>query len=315
MLCIHGSGRNFYTPATANMANDLRNRGYAALTLNTRGHDTVWVDRQTGVAEGNAYEILDTGRQDLRAGIDYLASREYRRIGILGHSMGAVKVAYYAATENDDRVAAVVPVSPVRLSCSYYLESADAEEFRGNLETADRMEAEGRALNLFYVDFPIKEMFSAAAYLDKHGPLERYNIIQHAPNIRGSAVRAVRLAGNPHPPAGRSAGHGHRRRQQSTGRVPGTGRRQPLADQHDAGGRRRCTGLAGVPVHRRRIGGRRRRLIPMTDPARGPISVVPIGYVRSGFSSYAPSDEMRRRAVHHRGVPGVCRRPDGTGTR
>ena len=183
-LCIHGSGRNFYTAATANLANDLRNRGYAALTLNTRGHDTVWVDRQTGVAEGNAYEILDTGRQDLRAGIDYLSGRGYRRIGILGHSMGAVKVAYYAAVADDPRVTAVIPVSPVRLSCSYYLESEDAEEFRGNLETADRMEAEGRALDLFYVDFPIKEMFSAAAYLDKHGPLERYNIIQHAPNIR-----------------------------------------------------------------------------------------------------------------------------------
>ena len=184
VLCIHGSGRNFYTAATANMANDLRNRGYAALTLNTRGHDTVWVNRQTGVAEGNAFEILDTGRQDLRAGIDYLAGRGYHRIGILGHSMGAVKVAYYAATEADDRVAAVMPVSPVRLSCSYYLESEDAEEFRANLETADRMEAEGRALDLFYVDFPIKEMFSAGAYLDKHGPLERYNIVQHAPKIR-----------------------------------------------------------------------------------------------------------------------------------
>ena len=184
VLCIHGSGRNFYTAATANMANDLRNRGYAALTLNTRGHDTVWVDRQTGVAEGNAYEILDTGRQDLRAGIDYLAGLGHQRIGILGHSMGAVKVVYYAATEADARVAAVIPVSPVRLSCSYYLESEDAEEFRANLETADRMEAEGRALDLFYVDFPIKEMFSAAAYLDKHGPLERYNIVQHAPKIR-----------------------------------------------------------------------------------------------------------------------------------
>lgn len=32
----------------------------------------------------------------------------------------------------------------------------------------------------------------------------------------------------------------------------------------------------------------------MTSPAREPISVVPIGYVRSGFSEYAPSDEMRR---------------------
>ena len=183
-LIIHGSGRTFYTVATATMADDLRSRGYAALTLNTRGHDTVWVDRQTGVAEGNAYEILDTSRQDLRAGIDYLSERGYQRIAILGQSMGAVKVAYYAALEDDPRVAAVVPISPVRLSCSYYLESADADEFRANLETADRMEAEGRALDLFYVDFPIKEMFSAAAYLDKHGPLERYNIIQHSPKIR-----------------------------------------------------------------------------------------------------------------------------------
>jgi alpha-beta hydrolase superfamily lysophospholipase len=184
VLCIHGSGRNFYTLATAQMAEDLRQQGYGALTLNTRGHDTVWVDRATGVAEGNAYEILDNNRQDMRAGIDYLERLGYRRIAIIGHSMGAVKVAYYAAMEDDARVAAVIPVSPVRLSCSYYLESADAAEFQANLDTADRMEAEGRAMDLFSVDFPIKEIFSAAAYLDKHGPPERYNIIQHAPKIR-----------------------------------------------------------------------------------------------------------------------------------
>ena len=184
VLCIHGSGRNFYTAATAQMADDLRGQGYAALTLNTRGHDTVWMDRQTGAAAGNAYEILDESRQDLRAGLDYLSGLGHRRIALLGHSMGAVKVAYYAAVEDDPRVAAVIPVSPVRLSCSYYLESEDAAEFRANLETADRMEAEGRALDLFKVDFPITEMFAAAAYLDKHGPLERYNIIRHAPRIR-----------------------------------------------------------------------------------------------------------------------------------
>ena len=32
----------------------------------------------------------------------------------------------------------------------------------------------------------------------------------------------------------------------------------------------------------------------MAGPERESISVVPIGYVRSGFSEYAPSDEMRR---------------------
>jgi hypothetical protein len=98
--------------------------------------------------------------------------------------MGAVKVAYYAATEDDERVAAVIPVSPVRLSYSYYLASPDAAEFQRNLEQADQMEAEGKALELIKVNFPIKEIFSAASYLDKHGPTERYNLITLAPQIK-----------------------------------------------------------------------------------------------------------------------------------
>ena len=183
-LCIHGSGRNFYTAATANMAEDLRQQGYGALTLNTRGHDTVWMDRATGVAEGNAFEILDNSRQDLRTGIDYLAGRATGGIAIIGHSMGAVKVAYYAAVEDDPRVAAVIPVSPVGLSCSYYLESGDAAEFRANLETADRMEA-GRPR----AGFVLRRLSHQGDVLgsgvpDKQGPAERYNVIQHAPQIR-----------------------------------------------------------------------------------------------------------------------------------
>jgi alpha-beta hydrolase superfamily lysophospholipase len=184
LLLIHGSGGRFYAPATKAMAQDLREQGYACLALNTRGHDTVWVNRQDGTPYGNAYEILDTSRLDLRAGIDYLRELGYRRIGILGHSMGAVKVAYYAATEDDERVAAVIPVSPVRLSYSYYLASPDAAEFQRNLEQADQMEAEGKALELMKVNFPIKEIFSAASYLDKHGPAERYNLITLAPQIK-----------------------------------------------------------------------------------------------------------------------------------
>jgi alpha-beta hydrolase superfamily lysophospholipase len=184
LLLIHGSGGRFYAPATKIMAQDLREQGYACLALNTRGHDTVWVNREDGTPYGNAYEILDTSRLDLWAGIDYLWDLGYRRIGILGHSMGAVKVTYYAATEADERVATVIPVSPVRLSYSYYLASADAAAFQRNLEQADQMEAEGKALEMMKVNFPIKEIFSAASYLDKHGPTERYNLITLAPQIK-----------------------------------------------------------------------------------------------------------------------------------
>lgn len=184
MLLIHGSGGSFYRVATKAMAEDLRNRGYACLAINTKGHDTVWSPQGSGEYYGNALEILDNSRHDLAAGVDYLWEKGYRHIGLLGHSMGAVKVGYYAATEEDDRIATVIPISPVRLSYSYYMESEDAEEFQGIIQRADQMEAEDRAQELMEVRFPIAQMFSAASYLDKHGPAERYNLVALAPKIK-----------------------------------------------------------------------------------------------------------------------------------
>ena len=175
------------------MASDLSNAGYPCLTLNTRGHDTVWVDNQTGIFHGNAFEILDDSKLDLQAGIDFLQNRGIQRICLLGHSMGAVKISYYAAFQNDPRIQAVIPISPVRLSYSYYMGSEDAEEFQNNLELADEMEANGRALDLMKVNFPIKQFFSAASYLDKHGPGERYNLVDLAPRIH---VPILTLAGS-----------------------------------------------------------------------------------------------------------------------
>ena len=188
MLLIHGSGGNFYRTATKAMAEDLRNRGYACLAINTKGHDTVWSPQGSGEYYGNALEILENSRHDLRAGIDYLWGKGYRSIGLLGHSMGAVKVGYYAATEDDDRIVTVIPISPVRLSYSYYMESEDAEEFQDIIQRADRMEAEDRAQELMEVRFPIAQMFSAASYLDKHGPAERYNLVDLAARIKVSML-------------------------------------------------------------------------------------------------------------------------------
>ena len=184
VLLAHGSSTNFYAPATRFMAEDLRSQGIAALALNTAAHDTVWVDLANGQFHGIAFEILDRSRLDLRAGLDYLWELGYRRIALLGHSMGAVRVAYYAATEDDGRVAAVISVSPVRLSYSYYMDSEDAEEFKSIVRRAGQLAAEGKAEELMSVKFPITQMFSAAAYLDKHGPAERYNLVTLASNIK-----------------------------------------------------------------------------------------------------------------------------------
>ena len=161
VLLIHGSTNNFYTPSTIFMAEDLRNQGYACLSLNSSAHDTVWYNGSDSTYYGVGFEILDRCRLDIRAGIDYLAGLGFQRIAILGHSMGAVRTSYYAATESDERVATVIPVSPVRLSYSYYMDSEDAEEFQGIIQRADALEAGGKAQELMAVNFPISQMFSA----------------------------------------------------------------------------------------------------------------------------------------------------------
>ena len=184
MLLIHGSRGNFCDPATKAMAQDLSAAGIACLALNTNAHDTLWYNPPGDNYKGNAFEILENTMSDLRAGIDHLEQRGYRAVGLLGHSMGAVRVAYYAATQDDPRVAAVVPVSPVRLSYSHYLESVDAAEFRANMETAQRLMDAGNPDGVFRVNFPIPQFFSAASYLDKHGPFEKYNLLNLADRIR-----------------------------------------------------------------------------------------------------------------------------------
>ncbi len=202
MLLIHGSRGNFCDPATKSMAEDLSARGIACLTLNTNAHDTIWYNPSGQDYKGNAFEILEKTMGDLRAGINHLEQRGYRTVGLLGHSMGAVRVTYYAATQDDPRVAAVVPVSPVRLSYSHYLGSEDADEFRANVETAQRLIGEGDPDGVFRVDFPIPQFFSAASYLDKHGPFEKYNLINLADRVRvpilalnGSRETHTRLKG------------------------------------------------------------------------------------------------------------------------
>ena len=184
VLLIHGSRGNFYDGATKSMAEDLSAQGYACLPLNTNAHDTAWYNPGSREFKGNAFEVLADTCIDLRAGIDHLTERGYRSIGLLGHSMGAVRAAYYAATEDDGRVTAVVPISPVRLSYSYFMESEDAEEFAASIEVARRLIARGEPEGVFRVGHPIPQLFSAASFLDKHGPEEKYNLINHAHGIR-----------------------------------------------------------------------------------------------------------------------------------
>ena len=182
MLMVHGSGGNFYASPSNPRAARLRELGIPVALFNTRGHDVI-AGHSGGHKVGNAYEILDECRLDIAAVVDWLAGRGYGRIGTLGSSLGAVKVVYAQAQNQDPRVAAVVSLAPLRLSHSYFSQCELAEEHLRFFEQAKALVEAGRPDELMEVTFPISHHFTAAVYLDRHGG-ERYNLcIDHTDKV------------------------------------------------------------------------------------------------------------------------------------
>ncbi len=186
-LCIHGTGSNFYAASTlAGLAPKLLAGGAAVLRANTRGHDVIC----TGPSavgrpwQGAAFERVDESPRDLIAWIDYLHERGFDRVGLLGHSLGAVKAIFTLAAESPPEVALLVAVSPPRLSYTQFLKSPKADVFRKTFDGAAELVHDGRGEELMRVSFPLAYYASAAAYVDRYGPEERYDVLRLLDRVR-----------------------------------------------------------------------------------------------------------------------------------
>jgi len=117
-LHIHGMAGNFYENRFLDaMAEEITSAGYAFLSINTRGHDIIADFPIVGSEEkykriGDAYEIFEECLLDIKPAIDYLQKNGYAEIILCGHSLGAVKVAYYVAKTQDGRVKKLILMSP-----------------------------------------------------------------------------------------------------------------------------------------------------------------------------------------------------------
>lgn len=181
VLCVHGTGSNFYGSTLFDTLGERFTRlGIAVLRSNTRGHDLVsaaWT-AQGPRRLGAAFETVDECREDLAAWVDWLIGRGHMRIVLAGHSLGALKVLYAEAKAHHGAVVGVLALSPPRLSYSWFGTTAAAEVFRKSyLEAVTHVE-QGRPEALLQVSFPIPMIISAAGYVDKYGPAERYNLLK-----------------------------------------------------------------------------------------------------------------------------------------
>jgi pimeloyl-ACP methyl ester carboxylesterase len=192
VLVVHGTGSNFYGSRflTAIAERAASQWGAAALVANTRGHDQIGsalvrnADGSTGSRTiGSAFEFVDECRFDIAAWVGLLHERGYRRMVVIGHSLGAVKTIYAAvelaaAGQPLPDVVALVAVSPPRLSYSHFAASVRGPGFLEEVALAERHVAAGRPQELMSIRFPLPYVITAESYLDKYGPAERYNLLK-----------------------------------------------------------------------------------------------------------------------------------------
>jgi len=181
---LHGTGGNFYSSTLFEfLAQKLLALGCAVLRANTRGHDGIStaVTNKGGMRLGAAYEVVDDCRHDLLGLTTWLRDNVGPRVGLLGHSLGAVKCLYAAAHETALAPTRLLLLSPPRLSYEWFCSSDKKDEFLATYRRAEELVRRGELLTLMEVKMPLPFVISAGGYVEKYGPDERYNFVKFLP--------------------------------------------------------------------------------------------------------------------------------------
>jgi pimeloyl-ACP methyl ester carboxylesterase len=229
LCCVHGTGGNFYASTLFDdFAARCLEQGCAVLRVNTRGHDGISnaVSAKGGQRLGAAYETVDDCRHDLAAWVDFLKERIGPRVGLVGHSLGAVKCLYALAHETALQVVCAIGISPPRLSYSWFCGNPEGAAFLETYRQADALMQAGQPTALLDVMLPLPFVISAGGYAEKYGPDERYDYLRFLNGIRcpclitfGALEVADNMAFRGAPEA--LAELAHRRRGLSVATIPG----------------------------------------------------------------------------------------------
>jgi len=135
IVMVHGSGGNYARVPNSILSRSLSENGFGALAINTRQHD----DKR------NTDNFFESSR-DIDAAVQTARALGYHSIVLQGHSLGTLQVLFYAATNWDRDIKAVVQLStlgdlPWR---SRYLQIQDEDKFRLLSEAALKSLRDGK---------------------------------------------------------------------------------------------------------------------------------------------------------------------------
>ncbi len=164
-LWVHGLSAAFYNDIHLyeTVADACGQKGWGFALFNNRGHDLIAGIRKMDGSPPNGYsyfqagagqEVFEQSVLDIDAGIAFLVEQGFTEVVIVGHSTGANKACYFAATQKNPRVVGVVLSGPMsdRLN-----PSISKEKLRKDLAYMHKLVREGKGdeLLLGYLFFPI----------------------------------------------------------------------------------------------------------------------------------------------------------------
>jgi len=195
LLFVHGVAMNFYLPPLFSFGQELATRGFHSFVVNTRGHD--WISRAGNLAKfgGSAYENVEDCLLDLDGAADFLKQYGYRRVVLIGHSLGAIKSIIYQGTRQRADVVGIVSCSAPR---QFYSERVARQAgFRELIEKAEAMVAEGRGEELIAVGVgSTPGIFTARTHVNKYGRDDRNDCRSYAGRL-GCPLLAIAGSAEP----------------------------------------------------------------------------------------------------------------------
>lgn len=194
-IIVHGVAGNFFSSNLLGELSDfLLSKGDSILRINTRGRESMVTNPTAKFAKrgGATYEAISDSILDLKACYDSAKELGYAQIGLIGHSLGALKSLLFARVVSLEyekegggrRLENLIAISPPRFCHAELKNGSQAGEYLESLREAHENCNAGRYDHLMKVYFPFPMLISASTYLDKYGEHDRNDYLKWLTEVR-----------------------------------------------------------------------------------------------------------------------------------
>ncbi len=165
ILWIHGLTDNFYGDRKLFevLTHKTGQLTWGFASFNNRGHDFVTSCRKVDKRKPKGYTHTDIGTGmekfsdcvfDITAGVDFLTKQGFNKIFVIGHSTGANKVCFYAATKYHKTVAGFILACPISDRLDLSLNKIKLQQDLNYMQDLAN-QGQGEILQTGYLYFPV----------------------------------------------------------------------------------------------------------------------------------------------------------------